>query len=306
VLSRAHTDRLDNALEQPEIQGLKPRVVVVTGDLVSLREAGVQAQVLATPCDARYLPKTSKDGSKEGEGGGLISRVNAAAGPELESSSRLLHGPKAREDRPFAVKLSSKSSLKTEQGVSHVIQVLPPSSPSPSASEGGASASAEEERRRWRGCYDRMLSSFHTLLPQLHPLPSAPPSTSHKTAAQAAPPPSLSPTTATDLTAMQVPHYAHPGPAAPMGFGWDQALFQYLQHPERHRGSIFLDLPECLLVYDGFRKAKVHLLLLPKPQYLTLDGIAEAGTQHLDRLRHLHALAKVVAGESGPRDSVMC
>lgn len=74
--------------------------MAVTADLTRLKDAGLESQVLACPCDPRFLPK----------GSGLVVRVNAAAGPELESSSRLMQG-KADENKPIAVKLTSRSQL---------------------------------------------------------------------------------------------------------------------------------------------------------------------------------------------------
>lgn len=203
-----------------------------------------------------------------------------------------------------------------EQGVAYVIQVLPPPHVSTEEEEdgGGGPSSAEAAgRQRLKQCYGRLLQCFHGLLPRLKPIPhpqhqgTDQPATS--TASASPPPPSSPPAGVSEellllpsLRPEEVPVYRHPGPASHLGGAWEQALVQYLRAPHQHQASVFLDRPECLVVYDGYRKARVHLLLLPKPAFLDLPDIAAARPQHLPRLQALHAIASTIARQLQQRE----
>lgn len=89
-----------------------------------------------------------------------------------------------------------------------------------------------------------------------------------------------------------IPVYRHPGPP-PQSASLQGGLQQYLQHATALKPFIFLEASQWMVIYDGYPKAKVHLLLLPKPGFLSASGVAELRRDaHGERLARLHVEAR--------------
>eukprot|EP00903_Cladosiphon_okamuranus_P008221 g7914.t1 len=85
------------------------------------------------------------------------------------------------------------------------------------------------------------------------------------------------------------------------GVFWKLALVQYLKDRDGPRSpemqnEVFYEDDQCLVIYDGYPKARFHLLLLPKPKFLDVKEPKDLRRdQHLSRLRQLHATGTEIA-----------
>jgi len=94
-----------------------------------------------------------------------------------------------------------------------------------------------------------------------------------------------------------IPVYHLPGPP-PQSASWHGGLMQYLQHATALNSFIFLETSQWKVIYDGYPKAKIHLLLLPKPSFLAVSGVAELRREaHGERLARLHVEAQRIAAK---------
>ncbi|CAM9679418.1 unnamed protein product [Hapterophycus canaliculatus] len=59
--------------------------------------------------------------------------------------------------------------------------------------------------------------------------------------------------------------------------------------------EIFFQDNNFIVIYDGYPRARHHLLLLPKPSFLDATTPWDLLYEHLPRLRRLHAVGEVVA-----------
>ena len=121
--------------------------------------------------------------------------------------------------------------------------------------------------------------------PPQAPAPEAPPPSA---APLEAPPPAEPPAPA--AAPPPFPEYAHPGtPPRPADFR------DALRPP--HASLRYCETPDALLVYDGYPKARRHLLALA-PRGSPLDGVASVRKlrpKHLPALRALHAACRAAA-----------
>eukprot|EP00736_Rhodelphis_marinus_P004526 Rmarinus@m.3813 len=74
-------------------------------------------------------------------------------------------------------------------------------------------------------------------------------------------------------------------PPRPTG-AWDDALRNIISHPERNKSLIYHQDDALMTVYDGYPKARVHLLVLPKEK---IDGLRDLTPAHLPLLRKMRA-----------------
>lgn len=262
-------------------------------------QAHTHTHILACPCDRRLLPSPDHPASHD---------VFRAAGPQLASTAKLFFH-RAEPQRAYAVKLPATSELRAQRGVQYVVLACPP---------GG-----EEEgwQAALRGTYEAVLACVAgEVAPKIvATAPAAPaPSPARKKAkpshdATAASPPPLPPS----VPSPAIPAYRHPGPP-PQSMGWQGGLHQYLQRAATDaalRAFVFLETERYMVVrfvvfvmcgvdvdgrqslthlfntcttsqqqvYDGYPKAGIHLLLMPKPAYLAANAVTDLRREHLDR-----------------------
>ena len=84
-------------------------------------------------------------------------------------------------------------------------------------------------------------------------------------------------------SSISVPAFKPPGVKPPQTSGWQGGLSQYLARPSALQPFIFMDTREYMVIYDGYPKARIHLLMVPKPSYLNIDSIATLRREHLDK-----------------------
>lgn len=63
--------------------------------------------------------------------------------------------------------------------------------------------------------------------------------------------------------------------------GWETALQQYIDHPEKHSSSVVFYDDEVVIIHDGFPKSKFHLLVLPRSSQLTKKHPTVALTENV-------------------------
>lgn len=96
------------------------------------------------------------------------------------------------------------------------------------------------------------------------------------------------------------------------GGHWKRVLYRYLEEiprPGALQDAVYYEDEQCLIIYDGYPKAKRHLLLIPKKEIIS-DALqpTQLRQKHLQALRQLHAVATTVAkrlSENGAR-TVRC
>jgi hypothetical protein len=78
--------------------------------------------------------------------------------------------------------------------------------------------------------------------------------------------------------------------------GYDKSrshvLSSYLDEPHKHKKDIFMETKDLLCIYDGFPKAKIHLLIIPKKSYLMCNGIDNLTRNDYFHVIKLHELAR--------------
>lgn len=72
-------------------------------------------------------------------------------------------------------------------------------------------------------------------------------------------------------------------------------LYDYIDHPEKHKPFIFLETNNCVVIYDVYPKAFLHLLILPKRHFLNVSTCGDLGTQHLVQVNEMHELTRQIA-----------
>ena len=77
-----------------------------------------------------------------------------------------------------------------------------------------------------------------------------------------------------------------------------EILFEYVDHPERHRAEIFLNADNFVVIYDAYPKAKIHLLVIPKRHFLLCNGIEYLTKNDLPKIEEMHRLAQRIVSSS--------
>jgi len=78
---------------------------------------------------------------------------------------------------------------------------------------------------------------------------------------------------------------------------WRNVLDSYV-NPSRSADCgrrIFLETARYVCMFDGYPKGKIHLLVVPKPDFLNIQYPSELNATHCDRLVVLHRAAKAIA-----------
>lgn len=255
------------------------RVRLHLGKLAALKETegAVYAQAIAVPCDRRLLPSDHP----------VAKTMFQKAGPVLANTAKLLYH-RAEPGKVYIIKLTPSSPLRAQRGVEFVLLAMPP-----------CQALATSLPERWqdalRRTYNELLKAFVE-----HVVPKAAVRTKKQslvdkgdTSATVLSPPvevekSQGPPTL-------IPVYRHPG-LPPQSVSWHGGLHQYLQHATALKTFIFLESPQWMFIYDGYPKAKVHLLLLSKPTFMAVSDVTKLRREeHGERLARLHVEARRIA-----------
>ncbi|CAN0353020.1 unnamed protein product [Ectocarpus sp. 6 AP-2014] len=79
--------------------------------------------------------------------------------------------------------------------------------------------------------------------------------------------------------------------------GWKEVFhlfFKNCDHPALQDQIYFQD-ERFMVIYDGYPKARHHLLLMPRPSFLDVMRPSDLRREHLSALRQMHALGRAVA-----------
>ena len=71
-------------------------------------------------------------------------------------------------------------------------------------------------------------------------------------------------------------------------------LFRYIDGQARSQ-DIYLSTPECVVIYDAYPKARVHLLVIPRRTFLASNGIDDLCPDDLSKVEQMHRLADRIA-----------
>ena len=89
------------------------------------------------------------------------------------------------------------------------------------------------------------------------------------------------------------PKYDHPNRRPKVAADWKNSLRHIVQKPSSYRDEIFFMNEDFVVIYDGFPKARVHLLLMPRRE--DVDTISHLRREHLPMLHRLFALSREIA-----------
>lgn len=78
---------------------------------------------------------------------------------------------------------------------------------------------------------------------------------------------------------------------------WRNVLDAYISKPRDLdcEARIFLETSRFVCIYDAYPKAKIHLLVVPKPDFLDVKYPHELTSAHCERVEILHQAAKAIA-----------
>ena len=68
-------------------------------------------------------------------------------------------------------------------------------------------------------------------------------------------------------------------------------LYKYLDQPARNAADIFMETTDFVVIYDAYPKAKIHLLIIPRREYLPCDTIDSLEQSQISCLESMHKLA---------------
>jgi aprataxin len=71
-------------------------------------------------------------------------------------------------------------------------------------------------------------------------------------------------------------------------------LFRHFNGKARPEDT-YLHTPECVVLYDAYPKARVHLLVIPRPSFLVSNGIEDLCPKDLPKVEYMHRLANLIA-----------
>jgi aprataxin len=101
------------------------------------------------------------------------------------------------------------------------------------------------------------------------------------------------------MTQFGYPSYSPPDKEPPKnGYRWMHALAKFKEFPAKWAEWIYLDAPEdeLMVVYDGYAKAAVHLLVLPMNEYLPQE-VSQFERHHLICIKKIHNIARGIADQ---------
>ena len=91
--------------------------------------------------------------------------------------------------------------------------------------------------------------------------------------------------------------WSEPLDPPPRTGNWRSVLDCYVS-PTRNgdcQRRVFLETARYVCIYDGYPKGKIHLLVVPKPDFLNIKYPSELNATHCERLAVLHSAAKAIA-----------
>ncbi len=264
----------------PTLNTAQRRFRLHLGRLTALKETdgAVYAQAIAVPCDRRLLPSDHP----------VAATVFQKAGAALANTAKLLFH-RAEPGKVYTIKLTPSSPLRAQQGVEFVLLAMPPC-------QALAMSLPEGWQEALRGTYNELLKAFvEQAAPKVALRTKKQCVVDKKKAISAVVPPPPVEQEKNQGPPSPIPVYRHPG-LPPQSTSWHGGLQQYLQHAAALKTFIFLETPQWMVIYDGYPKAKVHLLLLPKPSFLAVSGVTELRREeHLERLARFHVAARHIA-----------
>lgn len=72
-------------------------------------------------------------------------------------------------------------------------------------------------------------------------------------------------------------------------------LYSYVDNPSKHYPFIYLETTNCVVIYDVYPKAHLHLLILPKRHLLSAQTCSELSPNHICQIKEMHNLAREIA-----------
>ena len=72
-------------------------------------------------------------------------------------------------------------------------------------------------------------------------------------------------------------------------------LYSYVDKPSQHYPFIYQETTNCVVIYDVYPKAYLHLLILPKRHFISAQTCSEVSPDHLLQIKEMHDLAREIA-----------
>lgn len=91
--------------------------------------------------------------------------------------------------------------------------------------------------------------------------------------------------------------YSHPGKAQHNSGNWRRALYEIMEKEKQLPKQVFYSNADCVVIYDGFAKADMHLLVLPRASsfHKSVSKAVHLTPRHLEVISRIHDLAYSIA-----------
>jgi aprataxin len=83
---------------------------------------------------------------------------------------------------------------------------------------------------------------------------------------------------------------------APINFSnFVNVLYNYIDDIKKYPKCIFMETKNCLVIYDLFPKAKIHLLVVPKREFLNCNKIQDITKDMKDQIIEMNLIANEIS-----------
>ncbi|XP_019084608.1 PREDICTED: transcription factor bHLH140-like isoform X5 [Camelina sativa] len=232
------------------------RFFTFVGDITKLRsEGGLHCNVIANATNWRLKPG----------GGGVNAAIFKAAGPDLETATRV-RANTLLPGKAVVVPLPSTCPLLNAEGITHVIHVLGPNM-NPNRPD-NLSNDYTKGCKTLREAYTSLFEGFLSVVQDQSKFPKR----SNQTAVS-------------DSGSLEDTRDSGKKMSKEWST-WALALHTIAMHPERHENVVLEFSDNIVVINDQYPKARKHVLVLARQE--SLDGLEDVRKENLQLLQEMH------------------